>query len=59
MPCCIYVPDGAGNDNRPGGALPPYMTMRAALAEAMFMMNFEENADVVEATSYAPIMYVA
>ena len=32
------------------------MTMRAALAEGMFMANFEENADVVEATSYAPMM---
>ena len=56
LPPFIVGEYSAGNDNKPGGALPPYMTVRAALAEAMFMANFEENADIVEGTSYAPMM---
>ena len=56
LPPIIVGEYSAGNDNVPGASEPPYMTLRAALAEAMFMVNFEENADVVKASSYAPMM---
>ena len=55
----VYVGEFAANEptgTNADGALLAHATLRAALAESVFMLGFERNADVVVASSLAPVL---